>query len=81
MFKNVLRIEIIKEIRFDIFYFYLSLFIFLFKYFYFFYLLLYINKKKTIFRPHGRGVMVPYYFCCILIQENKTWHKVLRTLY
>ena len=19
--------------------------------------------------------------CCILIQENKTWHKVLRTLY
>ena len=22
-----------------------------------------------------------YYMCCILIQENKTWHKVLRTLY
>ena len=21
------------------------------------------------------------YFCCILIQENKTWHKVLETLY
>ena len=21
------------------------------------------------------------YTCCILIQENKTWHKVLRTLY
>ena len=21
------------------------------------------------------------YYCCILIQENKTWHKVLRTLY
>ena len=20
-------------------------------------------------------------YCCILIQENKTWHKVLRTLY
>ena len=22
-----------------------------------------------------------YSYCCILIQENKTWHKVLRTLY
>ena len=21
------------------------------------------------------------YCCCILIQESKTWHKVLRTLY
>ena len=22
-----------------------------------------------------------YFTCCILIQESKTWHKVLRTLY
>ena len=21
------------------------------------------------------------WYCCILLQENKTWHKVLRTLY
>ena len=25
--------------------------------------------------------MFPPRYCCILIQENKTWHKVLRTLY
>ena len=27
----------------------------------------------------GTGLIRTY--CCILIQESKTWHKVLRTLY
>ena len=25
--------------------------------------------------------ILPLCTCCILLQENKTWHKVLRTLY
>ena len=49
------------------------------------------SRAKTAFvTPFGKYefLMVPFglaqapaYFCCILIQENKTWHKVLRTLY
>ena len=29
----------------------------------------------------SEGEIIVYLLCCILIQENKTWHKVLRTLY
>ena len=32
------------------------------------------NEKTKISYIH-------HWLCCILIQENKTWHKVLRTLY
>ena len=46
------------------------------------------NDKKTSmkylflarFAKEGRTLEAAYN-CCILIQENKTWHKVLRTLY
>ena len=31
--------------------------------------------------PKIDTIPVNYCKCCILIQENKTWHKVLRTLY
>ena len=41
--------------------------------------------KEAIFAMHGTLPQVvkasTLYYCCILIQENKTWHKVLRTLY
>ena len=34
-----------------------------------------LNAEKIQFKQNQVS------FCCILIQENKTWHKVLRTLY
>ena len=33
----------------------------------------YTNYELVITEVHD--------YCCILIQESKTWHKVLRTLY
>ena len=44
-----------------------------------------LPKEEEIIDDLREITMMEYvctdYYCCILIQENKTWHKVLRTLY
>ena len=47
------------------------------------------SKGETNQKPQGaafvktqnHAITCSVSTCCILIQENKTWHKVLRTLY
>ena len=34
-----------------------------------------------LYMAHHNTYKASQHICCILIQENKTWHKVLRTLY
>ena len=40
--------------------------------------LVFLPDTPLVFLHHTPLVLLQ---CCILIQENKTWHKVLRTLY
>ena len=39
------------------------------------------GKVVIIWSPAVLAAIGMNKFCCILIQESKTWHKVLRTLY